>query len=1084
MATTPALAKIAAPQLGNVFLRKRLFKQLDQARQRPVTWISAPAGFGKTSLIASYLNETKLPCLWYLLDSGDGDIASFFYYMGQAGKKVAPRRRKPLPLLTPEYLPELPTFTRNYFRDIFERISSPGVMVLDNYQNIPESPMHQVIADALLEIPEGISVFIISRTEPPAQFTRLQANQTMSFINASDLSFNFDETKSLVQLFGYKDFDTENIQALNKRFNGWCAGLVLQLQQGINDIDFEKAQPTSSQVFDYLAVEIFNTMSEQEQEVLLKSALLPYMSNKMLLAITGTRNSGKILARLNQQSYFTTLHAQSPPVYQYHDLFREFLLKKGEQVFSKTQHQNLQKLAAELLLAENKFEEASILLDAAGDYEAIVNLILKYAPQLAEQGRLQQLQTLINKLPKESLNNPWLRYWRATAMLPFDQKKCQSLYERALRDFEQIDDRAGMFLSWAGIIDSIVFTWGDLKLLSDWIVWMDAQLAKDPVFPNSMVEARVVFGMFCSLMCHQPQHPDMPVWVQRVDTLLENIPDANKRISIATQYIIYLCWIGEFEKAAMVLERLRPYITPDKVQPINQIAWQQAEAMHHWLVADFETSDTFIQNALEIGERNGIHLLDYMLLMLRTYAQFNIATPQERENHLQNLRAIMDTRDHSAQSNYYYMAALDAALQRDPQRALLHLEKAVELIADIGMPFPYALYTIAIARILIELERYDEASDWLIQSKEIALKMKSKILEFSIYLAEAESAFAQNDETTGIEVLTKALQLGNAKHYRHIDWWRPYAMLELCLKALQHDIEVDYVQELIRCRHLLPDNPPVQMENWPWKIKIYTLGRFSVVLDEKPILLDTKGKKKPLELLKVLIAFGGRDVSETKITEALWPDAEGDVAHSAFTTTLSRLRKLLSSDALLMFDGQLSLNDRLCWLDSWAYERILTNLEQQLTGNKKNDLEKIEQDLQKVLTLYKGAFLAKQTQMSWMLSQRERLRLKLLRALKSLIRFYSQQGQCQQVIALYEKAIELDQLAEEYHRGLMKCHAGQGDLAKALDVYSNCYNLFKSLFNIEPSQKTQQLYHTIKNYEPSQLEHLCDACQRSFPNKA
>lgn len=112
-------AKITRPKLSKTVERKRLFKLLDSGCKKLIVYLSAPAGSGKTTLVASYLNCRKLPCLWYSVDKGDGDIASFFYYMGLATKKAAPGYKKPLPLLTIEYLADIPIFTRRYFENLF-----------------------------------------------------------------------------------------------------------------------------------------------------------------------------------------------------------------------------------------------------------------------------------------------------------------------------------------------------------------------------------------------------------------------------------------------------------------------------------------------------------------------------------------------------------------------------------------------------------------------------------------------------------------------------------------------------------------------------------------------------------------------------------------------------------------------------------------------------------------------------------------------------------------------------------------------------------------------------------------------------
>jgi ATP/maltotriose-dependent transcriptional regulator MalT len=95
------IAKITPPQTCGIFQRERVFRLLDEGRLSSVEWVAGPAGSGKTTLAASYLESRRLPCLWYQIDEGDGDLASFFYYLGLAAKTISPRSRKPLPLLTP-----------------------------------------------------------------------------------------------------------------------------------------------------------------------------------------------------------------------------------------------------------------------------------------------------------------------------------------------------------------------------------------------------------------------------------------------------------------------------------------------------------------------------------------------------------------------------------------------------------------------------------------------------------------------------------------------------------------------------------------------------------------------------------------------------------------------------------------------------------------------------------------------------------------------------------------------------------------------------------------------------------------------
>ncbi|MEI7696149.1 MAG: hypothetical protein WCI64_10965, partial [Chlorobium sp.] len=192
--------KITPPAIPDGILqRERLFSLLDKKRDKPIIWISAPGGSGKTTLLSSYLNSRGIHCLWYQVDEGDGDIGSFFYYMGMAVAKVASTKRKPMTLLSPEYSLGILTFTRRYFEDLYNRITNPCVIVLDNYQEAPEgSAFHDVISTGLSIAPEGQTVIVLSRVDPPPSFAKLKADRKIVSLGWQDTRFNLEETKEIV----------------------------------------------------------------------------------------------------------------------------------------------------------------------------------------------------------------------------------------------------------------------------------------------------------------------------------------------------------------------------------------------------------------------------------------------------------------------------------------------------------------------------------------------------------------------------------------------------------------------------------------------------------------------------------------------------------------------------------------------------------------------------------------------------------------------------------------------------------------------------------------------------------------------
>lgn len=197
----PSFAKITRPKAKGIFPRKRLFRLLDQGKDRPVLWVSGPPGSGKTSLIASYLDARRLRSLWYRVDESDSDIASFFFYLGLAAKKASPRFRKPLPLLTPEYLMGISTFTLRFFENLYGRLNPPFFIIFDNYHSVAlGSLLHEVFLNGASIIPEGVKVILISRREPPPVFARLHANDQMEFLEWNELRFTLEESKKIVGL--------------------------------------------------------------------------------------------------------------------------------------------------------------------------------------------------------------------------------------------------------------------------------------------------------------------------------------------------------------------------------------------------------------------------------------------------------------------------------------------------------------------------------------------------------------------------------------------------------------------------------------------------------------------------------------------------------------------------------------------------------------------------------------------------------------------------------------------------------------------------------------------------------------------
>lgn len=246
-------------------------------------------------------------------------------------------------------------------------------------------------------------------------------------------------------------------------------------------------------------------------------------------------------------------------------------------------------------------------------------------------------------------------------------------------------------------------------------------------------------------------------------------------------------------------------------------------------------------------------------------------------------------------------------------------------------------------------------------------------------------------------------------------------------------------------------------------LRVYTLGRFTLVRDGEPLHYPRKSPAMPLQLLKALIANGGRQVAAQNLSAILWPDKEGDRALKAFDTTLHRLRKYLGDDNyLVMEDGRLTLNSDLVWVDVWECERQLGRLRDLLVHQPDEcTISAVTDCEQRVMRFYQGHFLAREASTCWSVSLEERLRSRFVHSMLELGRFWEKQQQPARAVLCYRKGIEVDDLLETFYQRLMVCLDLSGRQPEAIAVYRQCRHILSVTMGLQPTGQTTEIYTSI-----------------------
>jgi LuxR family transcriptional regulator, maltose regulon positive regulatory protein len=445
--TVPILATklyVPTPQ-PKIVARPRLIERLDEGLHRKLTLISAPAGFGKTTLLGGWLTALPRPTAWVSLDEGDSDPSRFLSYLIAALRTIAPSIGEGVlgALQSPE--PPRESILTALLNEI-NTIPDDFVFVLDDYHVIDATAVDDAFAFLMERLPPQMHLIIATREDPQLPLARLRARGQLGELRASDLRFTSSEAAEFLNEAVGLELSSGEVAALEERTEGWIAGLQLAAlsMRGREDISgFIGAFAGDNRyIVDYLVEEVLQRQPERIRSFLLQTSVLDRLSGPLCDAVTEQEDGGEMLNALERGNFFVVPLDDKRQWYRYHHLFADVLYAHLIAA-QPARIPDLHRRASEWYERNGSAADAIRHALAAEDFARAADLVELVWPDMRRSRQEAILLGWLKSLPEELLQfRPVLSAAYAHVLLALGERDG---VEERLRDAERwLDATAGM----------------------------------------------------------------------------------------------------------------------------------------------------------------------------------------------------------------------------------------------------------------------------------------------------------------------------------------------------------------------------------------------------------------------------------------------------------------------------------------------------------------------------------------------------------------------------------------------------------------------------------------------------------------
>ncbi|MDP3064539.1 MAG: BTAD domain-containing putative transcriptional regulator [Chloroflexota bacterium] len=1062
------VAKVMAPAAPpGAIPRQRLTKLLHAGMDRRLVIVTAPAGYGKTTLLAQFAAELDFPVCWLTLDRWDGDPVCFMENLVWAVRRCFPAfGSSTLSRLgsARDFAKEVRTIASVLIREM-ESLADYSALVLDDCQHLDASPAAQELLDVLIAyLPEHMHLVLASRTRPKmSSLPRLIASRRVTLLTAEDLRLTAAEAESLCRALFGPDLSEEAVRELVGRCHGWPAALVLT---GVDMQRKSSGDQASGHLIEYLAAEVLAQQPPAVQEFLFKTSLLPFLRPDLCDSMLGWQDSLGTLGEL-ARSNLVARTTEGAPEYRYHSLIQEFLRRRFAEAEPAAYRKCLVR-AGDVLAEAGLWRYALECYCDSEQWSLATALLEGQVDQLVQSGQWRLLGQSLDRLPARVLHqNACLVVWRARTCIeegrPEDALRLLSPLPACVRQSNDstVAVRAltvvGIALRLIGKVDASL---AELE---------QARSSMGGVESNSALWAEVAHNLGIGYAVKRDSHRARALLGEAL-ALSERAGDMARTCKVRYDLGVMNMEQGRLDEALAHydvalsgLEKLGNEVEATGV--LNNLA------MAHFLMADYGLARDVLLRAVPKAASLG-------LTRTEAYCQITLADVYLTLEEYPEAVAAYERGVHLAGQCgehpllVYGQGGLARLLLKTGQavRAKVLLREALALAEEQRLELHRGLLLITWAVAHQAEGAPQRAEDCLKDAVNLLERVEAplELCRARLHLANLRLAQGRAAEATrGLTELAADLKEWPSFYFLVPDILEMPALLEMAVQA-----EIGDGLFLVLSRKVEDTRKSVQRAREPAAtastpsepvhpaMQALALGQSRVLMDGQEVTGSRWRSAKAKELF-FFLACASRPLTTEEIVASVWPETLPEKGHNSFRCNLFRARRALYFDCVVHEDGyyRFAPTGRL----SFDRSDFLAMLEKARRLPKGSSLR--AECLSQALLLYRGPFLP-EFYSEWCETERRQMESCNLEAMALLAGYYAGRGDFERAALLCEQILQVDPFDEGALQGALEYHARGGHRELSLRTYRRAEQVYRKELGCAPPEPVRDLRRRLALGQP------------------